>query len=505
MILALLAGCTDAVDTGPLDRTCPDTTLEHVARFGRADLAHSGGPTGEPWSEHPNFGGPGLALVDVNGDGWLDLAVADPLGNSRLLINRDGTLTPSDSPIPQGHALAAGDVTGDGDVDLIVGRWEDTPDLLGTGDGAGGFTWTELPRSNGHTLGWTLADIDGDGDLDAFAARHYELVNDQDVAEGRITGWGSFVYRNQGGALVPDLDATPTWTQEGLSFMGQWLDVEGDGDLDLYLVNDFGPYLVPNVLMLNDGAGRFTPSEDPTTSAAMYGMGAAVDDVNGDGWPDLYVSNIGSPLLLVGDGQGRFIDSTAALGAQIPASDDRLSSWGIELADLDRDGLPDATLMFGAVVFWMQVPYVEDSDGVRWDDALEQPDALLWNQGGAFAMGPELQDTDVGRSVVAGDVDQDGKLELITGHWTPDLAVRVDVTSVQGGCEPAARVSGPIGTRVQGPHGTSWILPATTFSTGPLDVWVGLAGDPTGTLVITPPGGAATTHTVTPDSHVTVE
>lgn len=461
----------DSADTGD-SRTqgCAEMSVVSVGTWTSEVLTGESAIAGEDWAAHANFAGPGLAALDLNKDGFLDLAVADPTGPARVLMGGEQGFSVGTAVVPQGHALAAGDFNGDGVEDLILARWEGVPDLVGLSDGSGGWAWEEIPDTLGHGLSWSLADMDKDGDLDAYAARHLEQVNDEEAAAGLVQGPGSYLYENLGGGqFVARPSLTPEPTHGALGFMGQWLDADSDGDLDLYLVNDFGAWVVPNALLENDGTGRFTASADSTVSAALYGMGAGVADVDANGRPDLYITNIGSPLLLLN--QGAWVNATAAQGAEIPPTETRQSSWGVDLVDLDLDGLPEAALRFGPLIFWMEVPYVEDSSGQRWADADSQADALLLNTGEGFTLSPDFQSTEVGRAVIHGDWDRDGDPDLATTAWTEEGAV-VEIFETQGGCPGGVTVKGPIGTRITGPKGTVWILPATTFSSSAAEVYL---------------------------------
>ena len=511
VILSLLLSCDtgsgpfnrDAVDTqedsGSIDPfACPAMRVVPVQSWTSAELAGDSEMGGEPWSEHPNFAGPGLAAVDLNKDGYLDLAIADPTGASRVLMGGEAGFSLGSAVIPQGHGLAAGDLNADGIEDLVLARWEGTPDLLGRSDGAGAWAWEEIPETLGHGLSWSMADSDGDGDLDAFAARHLEMVNDEEAAAGLVSGPGSWLYENRnGGKLVATPEATPEPTHGALGFMGQWLDADGDNDLDLYMANDFGAWVVPNTLLINDGTGRFIDSGDSTASAALYAMGAGVADVDANGRPDLYISNIGSPLLILN--QGAWVNATASLGAELPPSEQRQSSWGVDLVDLDLDGLPEAVLRFGPLIFWTEVPYVEDSSGQKWSDADAQADALLLNNGEGFQVSEDFQSTEVGRAVIHGDWDRDGDPDLATTAWTEEGAL-IQIYETQGGCPDGVTVKGPIGTRVTGPKGTQWILPATTFSSSAAEVYLttGQSASFQTELEVQLPGSSPTTTRVSP-------
>jgi hypothetical protein len=117
------------------------------------------------------------------------------------------------------------------------------------------------------------------------------------------------------------------------------LDVEGDGDLDVYLVQagritDAPAARPANQLFLNRGDGRFEDA-GPGCGAADrgFGMGVACGDLDDDGRPDLYVTNMGPNVLYRNLGDGRFEDRTAAGTADVP-------TWSTSAAfvDPDRDG-----------------------------------------------------------------------------------------------------------------------------------------------------------------------
>jgi len=129
------------------------------------------------------------------------------------------------------------------------------------------------------------------------------------------------------------------WLTEGMGSGGAWLDYNGDGNLDLYLVNGSthdrpAGRGEPNRLYRGDGKGRFT---DVTETAGVgdrgWGYGVAVGDYDNDGDPDLFVTNQGANVLYRNDGDGRFTDVTAGAGVGP-------SPWSTSAAfvDIDRDG-----------------------------------------------------------------------------------------------------------------------------------------------------------------------
>jgi hypothetical protein len=148
------------------------------------------------------------------------------------------------------------------------------------------------------------------------------------------------------------------WLPEIMSGGAAWLDYDGDGDPDLYLVQGGAPPADPatadkppdgqpgNVLLRNDGDGTFSDvSKDSGVADRGYGMGAAVGDYDGDGDPDLYVTNVGPNVLYRNDGGGRFSDVTAAAGVGDPA-------WGTSAVFFDADGDGDLDLFVANYVRW---------------------------------------------------------------------------------------------------------------------------------------------------------
>ncbi|MBM3986613.1 MAG: hypothetical protein FJ294_01490 [Planctomycetes bacterium] len=215
---------------------------------------------------------------------------------------------------------------------------------------------------------------------------------------------------------------------------GVLLDVDADGDLDLYLLQggpmrtggaEPGMFVEPagnlptNRLFLNDGRGHFEDVTARSGAAAHtgYAMGATVGDVNGDGHLDLYVTNLGADVLLLGDGSGAFVDGTAEAGLR----DER---WTTAAMLFDADGDGDLDLY---VAGYVQVDLArplwcgERKDG--WRSACH-PDAYaplqdrLWINDGrgkfrdaTLAHGIE-QSFGKGLGIVPCDVDADGDLDL---------------------------------------------------------------------------------------------
>ena len=202
-------------------------------------------------------------------------------------------------------------------------------------------------------------------------------------------------------------------------------DMDGDGDLDAYLVQGGSLKGEPrhfNQLYRNDGSGRF---ENATAGSGSgdggYGMGVASGDYDGDGDTDLYVTNVGANALLQNDGHGSFTDVTA------PARvGDR--SWGAGAAFLDYDGDGDLDLFAANYIDWSLEDRKECANSLGGPDYCSPrdynapaPDLLYRNNGdGTFEDVSAAAGLDAafgnGLGVVCGDFDGDGRTDIFVAN-----------------------------------------------------------------------------------------
>ncbi len=486
---AVVAGCTDAPPG--VDPPRPDTAVEPRP----AECAAPRYALAQEWPREslPNthvFEGTmmGVAFGDVDGDGWLDLLFAHGGGSMALRNDRgrlvdDGALTVDGGPLPWGQAVAVADLDGDADVDGYLGRWEGESDLILRNDGQGHFTSEPLPGPPGTVYTGTFGDADNDADLDLYVARAATDMSFEAIASGEQVGEPNELYLlGEDGRYERTVGRLPEDTRYGLTFQGAWLDADGDGDQDIYVANDGGPWVDPNHLLLNDGNGWFTEKEDCFCDIAIYSMGVAVGDPDDDGDPDMYITDVGGPDYLVNQGDGSFVDATFATGADIPATETSMTSWGTSFVDVDLDRDLDLVVTFG------RSGENFEAAGVPGVDGEEQPDVILLNDGdGTFTRARDIgfDDPERTRAVAVGDLDRDGRPDLVTtgkhflkvwrneGGCDTGLTIRVDA----GG-----RNRSGLGTRVEvdvgGRTTTQWMLPGVTGSSNAPELYFGLGGWP---------------------------
>jgi hypothetical protein len=292
---------------------------------------------------------------------------------------------------------------------------------FGYGGCTPGHFWTDVSSGvlahagAGNGVAWM--DYDNDGDLDIFFTNrggHASKLarNDSLTAEGfvnatppiietvensRGAAWGDYdgdgdldlyrvnnganhLYRNDGSGDFVDVTGGAPLDDSGIGHTASWADYDNDGDLDLYLVNNG-----QNKLFANHGAGIFADVTSGPLGDAGSGRGMGWADYDDDGDLDIYVANNdGANVLLRNEGAGVFTDATTSV-VEIPGA-----SWGVAWGDYDNDGDLDL--------------YV----------ANEGPNNLLRNDGGTF-VDVTASPLDCGlasRSAVWGDYDLDGDLDL---------------------------------------------------------------------------------------------
>ncbi len=269
----------------------------------------------------PEIMGSGLAWLDYDADGWMDLYVV-----------QSGDLQPEGRDVP-GNVLYR---------NLGDGRFADVTAAAGVGD-------------KGYGMGCTVGDYDGDGRVDLY-----------------VTNVGpSVLYRNRGDGTFADVTATVGVAGGGWSTSAGFFDYDLDGDLDLWVVDyvrwsrereiacksNYGErdYCSPNNysapaqcrLYRNEGDGTFEDVSQGAGIGAAFGngLGLALADFDRDGRLDAYVANDGMPnQLWINQGNGRFVDKSLLSGTAVNRNGAAEACMGVALGDVDGNGYLDVFL-----------------------------------------------------------------------------------------------------------------------------------------------------------------
>lgn len=265
--------------------------------------------------------GSGVAVGDVDGDGRPDIFFAAMESQPSLYRNLGGwqfenaTAAAGLTGAPNYSTGAVfADVDGDADLDLFVTALT-APNQLWLNDGAGGFSLAEAGLgSNRGSMSAAFADTDGDGDLDLYVA-NYKRIAARDSLSPELLLFDALTGLD--GQVIPEMQ-------------DHFRIEERDGrPLRLELGEEDQYYL-------NRGDGTFEPAAIPGVDRD-WGLGVTMQDLSGDGIPDLYVANdFESPdYFLLGDGQGGWLADSPVMGHSPN------SSMSVAVADVDHDGRLD--------------------------------------------------------------------------------------------------------------------------------------------------------------------
>ncbi|HEX6803059.1 MAG TPA: CRTAC1 family protein [Terriglobales bacterium] len=409
--------------------------------------------------------GAGVAFIDYDNDGWMDLFVlsgtrleGDPPGASNRLYhnNRDGTFT--DVTAKAGlvragwpSAVTVGDYDNDGFDDIFITYYGHNVLYHNNGDG----TFTDVTAHARlkqevvrYGSGCTWVDYDRDGHLDLFVANYLNTTLEKlpkpgenpdctwkGVAvncgpRGLATGYAQLFHNNGDGTFSEVSKPSGISAAEGSYPMtAVAADFDNDGWPDIYVACDS----TPSWLFRNQHDGTFREealergvalSEDGLEQA---GMGIGVGDYDLDGNLDIFKTNFADDtnVLYRNDGKGNFDDVTIRAGLGVET---RYVGWGTGIVDLDNDGFPDVFAVTGSV-------YPEVEKKVP-NYPYRTPRLVFRNLGdGRFEelieeAGPGVSEPHASRGCAFGDFDNDGDIDVLVWNMNelPSL-LRNDVTS----------------------------------------------------------------------------
>ena len=394
----------------------------------------------------PETMGPGVAFVDYDNDGWMDIFLVNSGAcdfyqptkkpqNGLYRNNRDGTFT----DVTRAAGVAGGDSFGMG---VAVGDYDNDgyPDLFVTAYGRCTLyrnnrngTFTDVTAKAGlATPGWTTSavwfDYDGDGLLDLFICSFVQYTRDSQAlcleSRGGKPGYcvprmfrptASFLYKNNGDGTFRDVSReTRLAAKMGKALGVVATDINNDGLMDLFVAND----TTENFLLANRGARGW---EDIGFGAMVAlspdgwprsGMGVDSADIDGDGWQDLFVANIDKEMfsLYRNTGYGMFDD--LSFGGEIGRATYYMSGWGLKFFDFDNDGTVDLILANGHPDDLVS----ERTSQVRYREPLllfQQRDKKLRNI--SAQAGAVFKREFSSRGLAVGDFNNDGRPDVLVG------------------------------------------------------------------------------------------
>ena len=469
--------------------------------------------------------GSGVALLDYDGDGDLDILLVDS-GALRgyqgepgrtVLYRNDGDsffdATEMAGLVVEsyGMGVTAGDIDSDGDLDIYITAFGPNHLFENRGDGRFG----EVGRKAGvDDSSWgasaAFADSDGDGDLDLYVTNYVDFSYEKNPVCGEkdrglrsychpdsFFGLPDRFYRNQGDGSFEDATAEAGFAEASGAGLGVlFTDLDGDSLPDIYVAND----MTPNFLFRNLGNGSF---EETALLAGVSlgqrgepeaGMGVAAGDLDGDGLPEIFVTHLDlqTNALYSAMGKGLFLDRRFA--ARVAEPSVYRVGFGATFDDFDLDGDLDILVANGHII--------HNVEAFGRGGSYKQPNQVLENLGdGKFAEaeGIGLDVVRSSRGLATGDLDGDGDVDAVISNSNDHVEVYLNESGRDGSWLSTVPVPGmtapPVGARFEllrssGGQTRQLATGSSYLSQSGMEAYFGLPEAASNDLRIRWPGGA---------------
>ena len=352
---------------------------------------------GTAYSYGTSTWGGGVSFADFDNDGWDDLTFASEEGTEiYFLKNNDGifnsiSLNGISNTFKTKQVIWV-DYDNDGDQDFFVTGFEGVNKFY---KNDGDMNFTDISSTIGFfqtdlfTYGVSFADMDNDGDLDAFISNRDGVADDQ----------RNYLYRNDEGTYTDITASAGLSMSSHLSFCSIIFDYNNDGFQDIYISNDKPDNL--NILYKNNGDGTFDDvSEYSGAGIGINAMTTTIGDYNNDGWFDIYITNTpeGNELLR-NNGDGTFTNV-----AEATATTFNSVGWGAVFLDADSDGLLDLYVSSdfdGSVGSFLSAAFYHQQN----NETFIIPENIGFQD-----------DTRKSYTNAIGDINNDGKPDIVVGN-----------------------------------------------------------------------------------------
>ena len=343
-----------------------------------------------------------------------------------------------------GMGVAVGDVDNDGFPDLYV--MNDGPDQLWMNRGDGTFEERKNPelQADGWSVSGAFFDYDQDGFLDLFVVYYVDFSVEKAKPCKSLTGMIDYcgplshtpvvdrLYRNRGDGTFEDVSKKVGLTAPAAGLGVVVLDFDDDGRLDLAVANDGMPNHLWQNRARSDGTIRFdevavlTGMSVNQEGQAEAGMGIVAADPDGDGDEDLLLTHLAleTHTFYGNDGRGGFLDRSQPSGLGAPSWN--FTGFGVAFLDADLDGLLDVAAVAGGVKI---IPEQLDAGELY---PLKMAKQLYRNNGDRFEpmeaskAGEPFARQRVGRGLAVGDVDNDGDSDLLVSNNSGPLELLIN-------------------------------------------------------------------------------